>query len=229
MEQPQNSMNRPMRSKDKLTNPMGPKEITDALRSAIASGERKPGQRLVETQLCEFFAVKRSIIRAALQKLAHEGFVTITSNVGASVVEFSRDDIEQVYDLLGVLEGLAVRLATPFVTDSQVLKMEELLNRMEDADSQHVFFQYNDEFHVLLCALSGNKRLLSLTDNLRLSRNTFGYHSLFVPGQTTISKAEHRKIFQAIKENKPIEAEQFMRDHLINAKNLLVKWLSRSL
>lgn len=203
--------------------------VTDALRNAIASGERKPGQRLIETQLCKFFGVKRTAIREALQKLAHEGFVKITPNVGASVIEFSRTDIERIYDLLTVLEGLAVRLATPFVTESQLLTMEELLKRMEGAESEYLFSQYNDELHILLCALSENKRLVSLTDNLRLSMSAFGYRSFFVPGQTTMSKEEHRKIFQAIKENKPVEAEQLMRNHLVNAKNLLIKCLYRSL
>lgn len=218
-----------MKDKDKSTSATRLTEVTDGLRRAIASGERRPGKRLVEAELCEFFGVKRSMIRQALQKLAHEGFVRITSNVGASVAEFSRDDIEQVYDLLSVLEGLAVRLATTFVTDTDLSKIEELLKRMEGADTQHAFSQFNNEFHVLFCALSGNKRLISLTDNLRLSRSAFGYQSFFVPRQTAISKDEHRKIYQAIKANKPIEAERLMRDHLINAKNLLVKWLYRSL
>jgi DNA-binding GntR family transcriptional regulator len=222
-------MNRFMKDRDRSTNAVGLKEVTDALRSAIASGERKPGQRLIELQLCEFFGVKRGMIREVLQKLAHEGFVRITPNVGASVEEFSRGDIERVYDLLSVLEGLAVRLATTFVPNSQILTMEELLKRMEETDEQDVFARYNEEFHVLLCALSENKRLISLTDNLRLSRRFFGYQSFFVPGQTAISKDEHRRIFQAIKDREPLKAEQLMRDHLINAKNLLVKWLYRSL
>ena len=222
-------MNGAMKDKNESISKTRLKEVADALKRAIASGERRPGQRLVEAQLCDSFGVKRSLIREALRKLAHEGFVKITSNVGASVVEYSRDDIEQVYDLLSVLEGLAVRLATPFVTDSQLLKIEELLKQMEGTDTQPAFMQYNDKFHVLLCAWSGNKRLIALTDNLRLSRSAFGYQSLFVPRQTVISNDEHRKIFQAIRNNEPVEAERLMRDHLVNAKNLLIKWLYRSL
>jgi len=204
-------------------------EVTDALRNAIANGERKPGERLVESQLCELFGVKRSIIREGLRKLAHEGFLKITPNVGASVTEFSRQDVEQVYDLLAVLEGLAVRLATPFITEEQLLQLEELLKGMEGTDNQRVFSDYNDRFHVMICTLSENSRLLIMTDNLRLSRRAFGYQSFFVPGQTGSSKDEHRRIFQAIRDNDPIRAEQLMRDHLLNAKSKLVKWLYRSL
>jgi DNA-binding GntR family transcriptional regulator len=224
-----NIMNGAMNDENDVISATRLKEVTNELKRTIASGERKPGQRLVEAQLCESFGVKRSLIREALRKLAHEGFVKITSNVGASVVEFSRDDIEQVYDLLSVLEGLAVRLATPFVTESQLLEIEELLKLMEGTDTQPAFSQYNDELHVLLCALSGNKRLIALTDNLRLSKSAFGYQSLFVPRQTAISNDEHRKILQAIKDNEPVEAERLMRNHLVNAKNLLIKWLYRSL
>jgi DNA-binding GntR family transcriptional regulator len=204
-------------------------EVADTLRNAIANGERKPGERLVESQLCELFGVKRSVIREGLRKLAHEGFLKITPNVGASVTEFSRQDVEQVYDLLAVLEGLAVRLATPFITEEQILQIEELLKGMEGADDQRLFFSYNDTFHATICALSGNSRLLSMTDNLRLSRRAFGYQSLFVPGQTGSSKDDHRRILQAMKDNDPVQAEQLMRDHLFNAKIRLVKWLYRSL
>jgi DNA-binding GntR family transcriptional regulator len=204
-------------------------EVTDAMRNAIANGERKPGERLIESQLCELFGVKRSIVREGLRKLAHEGFLKITPNVGASVTEFSRRDVEQVYDLLAVLEGLAVRLATPFVTEEQLLQLEELLKGMEGTDNQRVFSDYNDRFHVTICTLSENSRLLIMTDNLRLSMRAFGYKSFFVPGQTGSSKDEHRRIFQAIRDNDPIQAEQLMRDHLLNAKNKLVKWLYRSL
>jgi DNA-binding GntR family transcriptional regulator len=222
-------MNTIMRSEDESVRVKGLRQVTDEIRAAIANGERKPGQRLIESQLCELFGVKRNMIREALRKLEHEGLVKITPNAGATVTEFSRSDIEQVYDLLSVLEGLAVRVATPFVTEGHLLKLERLVKRMEQTDKQPVFADYNDEFHALLCSLSENSRLISFTESLRFGMRAFGYRSFSVPGQRATSREEHREIVEAIKANNPIQAEQLMRDHLISAKNKLVKWLYRSL
>ncbi len=218
-----------MDSKDRSTGVKGIQQIAEAIRTAIASGEQKPGQRLVECQLSALYGVKRNRIREALHKLEHEGFVTITPNVGAVVADFSRVDIEQMYDLQAVLEGLAVRLATPFITGEQILKLEKIAEKMESTDNISIILQCNSEFHIMLDELSENRRLIEMVGNLRSRIHLFGYSSFHVPGQTAISNDEHRKIIQAMKENDPIRAEQLMRDHLIGAKNRLVKWRYRSL
>ena len=182
--------------------------MADNIKTAIATGELKPGQRLVESQLCDLFVVKRSRIREALRKLEHEGFVKITPNVGAVVAEFSRGDIEHIYDLLSVLDGLAVRLATLFITPEQIQKLESLIERMEATDKRSLFSEYNDDLHNLFCSYSENSRLISFTDNLRLSIKAFGYRGFYAPGQVESSNAEHRKILQAVKEKKDLQAER---------------------
>jgi DNA-binding GntR family transcriptional regulator len=218
-----------MASYEGRTSATGVQEIAEAIRTAIATGEQKPGQRLVECQLSELYGVKRNRIREALRRLEHEGFVAITPNVGAVVAAFSRVDIEQMYDLLAVLDGLAVRLATPFITDAQLLKLEKIQKKMEGSDNIRIISQSNVEFHLLLDEFSENKRLAEITGNISSRISVFGYSSFHVPGQTAVSNDEHRKIIQAMKERDPVLAEQLMRDHLIEAKNRLIKWLYRSL
>jgi DNA-binding GntR family transcriptional regulator len=222
-------MNVVMANNERLRGVTGVQEIAEAIRTAIATGKQKPGQRLVEGQLSELYGVKRNKIREALRRLEHEGFVTITPNVGAVVAAFSRVDIEQMYDLLAVLDGLAVRLATPFITDAQMLKLEKIQKKMESTDNIHLISHSNTEFHLLLDEFSENRRLVEITGNISARISVFGYSSFHVPGQTAVSNDEHRKIIQAMKERDPVLAEQFMRDHLIEAKNRLIKWLYRSL
>jgi DNA-binding GntR family transcriptional regulator len=52
---------------------------------------------------------------------------------------------------------------------------------------------------------------------------------LFSPGQMAASIKEHRKIFEAMKERKAVKAEQLMRNHLLCAKNRLIKFINKSL
>ena len=207
----------------------GLQEIAEELMTAIATGALKPGQRLVELHLCNLLGAKRNKIREALRRLEHDGFVRITPNVGAFVAEPSRNDIEQIYDLLSVLDAMGVRIATPFVTPEQLKHLQTLLNKMEATTKPSLFADYNNQFHTLLCSYSENSRLMKLTENLRLSIAAFGFGSFFAPGQIEASRSEHGKLLQAIKQNKPQQAERIMRKHMVNAKNRLIKWMYKSL
>jgi DNA-binding GntR family transcriptional regulator len=206
----------------------GSREVAKEIMTAIATGALKPGQRLVESSLCELFGVKRNKIREALRKLEHDGFVNITPNVGAVVSEVSRIDIEQMYDLLGVLDGMAVKVVTPCMP-AQLAGLEAILDKMEATDDPALYADYNNEFHSLLAAYTENSRLMKVAENLRLSIVAFGFRSFFVPGQIAASNKDHRKVLQAIKENKPDKAEKIMRKHVLDAKNRLIKWMYKSL
>ncbi len=206
----------------------GSREVAKEIMTAIATGALKPGQRLVEASLCELFGVKRNKIREALRKLEHDGFVNITPNVGAVVSEVSRIDIEQMYDLLGVLDGMAVKVVTPCMPE-QLAGLEAILDKMEATDDPALYADYNNEFHSLLAAYTENSRLMKVAENLRLSIMAFGFRSFFVPGQIAASNKDHRKVLQAIKENKPDKAEKIMRKHVLDAKNRLIKWMYKSL
>jgi len=87
------------------------------LRRAIARGEYRPGERLTEAALCERFKVSRTPVREALRELEAEGLVTITSNLGASVVKLTLEDMNHIYDMLIVLEGTACSMASTRMSD----------------------------------------------------------------------------------------------------------------
>ena len=204
-------------------------KIVESLKDGIANGTFKPGQRLVELHLSKIFGVKRSKIREALRKLEQDGFVKIVPNVGAMVPEFSQKDIEHRYDLVCVLEGLAVRVITPFISAEQIESLEVFINKMEATDKSPLFHEYNMEFHSFITDLSENDHLIKLTQNLRFSLRYAALQSMSSPGQMKASIKEHRKIFEAIKEGKAVKAEQLTRNHLLRAKNRLIKYLNKSL
>ncbi|MEW6666124.1 MAG: GntR family transcriptional regulator [Thermodesulfobacteriota bacterium] len=204
-------------------------ELKTILQWEIASGSLKSAQRLVEAHLCERFQVKRHRIREVLRELEREGFVKIVPNVGAAVTSVSQKDIEQAYDLLGVLEGLAVRVITPFIKHEQLASLEKLLRKMESTDVPSEFERYNDEFHSLITYWSENDRLRKFTDNLRQNQKRFASHSFLSPGQIQASRLDHRRMFEAMKHGKPVEAERLMRSHLLRAKNRLIKYMNKSL
>ena len=54
--------------------------VAQKLREAIMSGTLKPGQRLIERELCEMTGVSRPSIREALRLLEADGLVNRTSD-----------------------------------------------------------------------------------------------------------------------------------------------------
>jgi DNA-binding GntR family transcriptional regulator len=204
-------------------------KIVEDLKAGIASGKFKPGQRLVEIHLSNVLGVTRGKIREALRKLEQDGFVQIIPNVGARVAEFSQKDIEHIYDLMSVVEGLAVRVITPFLTDEQLKRIEALINKVETARKPTQFFELNNELHSFLITLSENDHLIKLTENFMFRIRCLNLQCLFSPGQMAASVKEHKKILGAMKARKAAKAEQLMRNHLLYAKNRLIKFINKSL
>jgi DNA-binding GntR family transcriptional regulator len=80
----------------------------------IVSGRLAPGAPLVEAELSQRLGVSRTPVRAALQRLQQEGFVT-SSRAGtmlrAMVAPLTADDMREVFQMVGALESAAARLA----------------------------------------------------------------------------------------------------------------------
>jgi DNA-binding GntR family transcriptional regulator len=218
-----------MKKRETQNNSVERQKIVEELQAWIASGRFKPGQRLVEVHLSDLFGVTRGRIREALRKLEQDGFVQIVPNVGATVAEFSQKEIGHIYDLMSVVEGLAVRVITPFMTEEQLQKTKVLVYRVEAARKPTQFFELNNQFHSFLIGLTENEHLIKLAQNFMSRIRCLNLQCLFSPGQMTASIKEHRKIYEAIKAGKAVKAEQLMRNHLLSAKNRLIKFLNKSL
>src|SRR3954447_14533312 len=83
--------------------------VGQKLREAIMAGVFKPGQRLVERELCEMTGVSRPSIREALRLLEAEGLVSIVAHRGPVVSTISVEEAEQLYAARALLEGFAGR------------------------------------------------------------------------------------------------------------------------
>lgn len=86
------------------------RELTlDKVRDSIISGHFLPGERLVERDLCAQLGVSRTVVREVLRHLESEGIVTNLANKGPMVARLDPTEIRQIYEIRGVLAGLAAR------------------------------------------------------------------------------------------------------------------------
>lgn len=78
--------------------------LADALRARIMDGQFKPGERLIERDLVETYEVGRGTVRAALQRLEHEGLVTVATHRGAFVRELDKAALRGLFEVRTALE-----------------------------------------------------------------------------------------------------------------------------
>jgi DNA-binding GntR family transcriptional regulator len=97
--------------------------LADFLRTEIMNGVLLPGERIVEGKWSARFGVAQGSIREAINLLALEGFVTKRAGRSARVVHFTEQDVIQVYQLRGAIEGLAARLAASAQPDLSPLRL----------------------------------------------------------------------------------------------------------
>ena len=141
--------------------------VLTAMREAILSGEVPPGARLRQERLAQRFGTSRIPVREALRALEYEGLVQSAPYRGFTVTELDADDIEEVYDLRILLEGHAVRLAVPLITDEDLRALEGLYTEMAEASPGDAQLAARERFYIRLYSMTGRPRLVALIARLR--------------------------------------------------------------
>ena len=90
---------------------------TRRLRAEILSGDLAPGQRIVEEQIRQRFAISRAPLREALRTLANQGLVEHLPRRGTRVTELSAEEVDQLFALRALLERHAIETTFPLDAD----------------------------------------------------------------------------------------------------------------
>src|SRR3978361_507984 len=107
--------------------------VAQKLREAIMSGTFKPGQRLVERELCEMTGVSRPSIREALRLLEADGLVHTIPHRGPVVYTISLEEAKQLYAARAVLEGFAGRECARLHDPAVVRRIGDALAKLKAA------------------------------------------------------------------------------------------------
>jgi DNA-binding GntR family transcriptional regulator len=188
--------------------------VAERLRQQIFARELEPGSWIDELKLCALWGISRTPMREALKVLAVEGLVTMKVRRGAYVTEMSRDDVSQVYHLLALLESDAAAQVAASATSSQRARLSELHALLEaQVDHRDAFFATNEQFHMALLDMAGNRWAVQVVQDLRKMMKLNRHHSLFKQGRLEDSLAEHRALMQALSKRDGEAARQTMQAH----------------
>jgi DNA-binding GntR family transcriptional regulator len=188
--------------------------VAKVLREAILRSEIKPGERLDQTKIAEQLRVSRTPVRNALLILSNEGLVEMTPHAGAVVSEMQPAEIEEIYFIRGVLEGIAAHLAAERMTDEDLALLRKRLEDLDHTANPDEWIQHNKRFHFQIYGGAGRPRLLSLIASIHDLTLPYSYRYIGSEDHRRIASAGHHRIFEACQQRDGCLAEAAVKEHL---------------
>ena len=208
-------------------------EVLQAIQEAIWSGDLRPGEPLVETELAERIGVSRGPVREAIRELEKQGLVVNVPNRGSFVTQWTVQDVAEVYGVRRVLEGLAARTGARRLTPEGLEQLEEIVGQMRLAAQAGELLRLVDlemAFHQALAHSSGNRRLVQMLADIYPQVKMFiaaaevryrMFDNLDAIAET------HVPVLEALRAGDPDAAERCAEGHVHQACERLVERMLR--
>ncbi len=211
-------------------------QVAERIEKLIVDGVLKVGQALPsERRLVDKLGCSRSALREGLRILRGRGIVETEHGRGSYVADLSRADDttplmhlfasqpRTLFDLLEVralLEGESARLAALRATDVDRLLIKRRFDEMSGAQEQDAREQarLDHAFHRAISEASHNPVLvhtLQGLNDLMLSTVFASVNNLYCrPAQKRQIDRQHARLYHAVMEQQPEQAQRAAREHL---------------
>jgi DNA-binding GntR family transcriptional regulator len=180
---------------------------TEQLRRAILTLHFKPGQHLVERDLCIELGVSRTSIREALRHLEAEGFIERQATRGVVVASVGRDEARQIYEVRLSIEPEMAKHFADRASDSDIADLEAAAQRIDrtsrtrrTADAALAYDAFydvimrgaqNDVARRLLQTLRGRMAFLRAVTSIRAPDSRTGDTIAHIEGIVAAAKARN--------------------------------------
>ena len=127
--------------------------IFSILRERILKGEFVAGEKIKENQIASELKVSRTPIREAFKQLEQVGLIENVSNRGAFVLGFTKQDIDDIYEIRKAIESIAIIWAMDRISNDEMQKLKETYELMEfytnKGDIEKIL-EMNNKFHDII-------------------------------------------------------------------------------
>ncbi len=206
--------------------------LYDSLRNMIVRGQLAPGARIVETEVAERFGVSRTPVRAAFQRLEREGYVIAspTHQARMTVAPLTREDVGELLEIVGELEGLAARSAARLADAERERLAKDLASFNADfrraASARGAqpgkLYELDEKFHRRYVEAGAGPRLKSLHDAVKPQAERYirMYIALLLDTVATAG-TEHDAIIDAIRTGNSAAAQRAVQTNWRHASDRL--------
>jgi DNA-binding GntR family transcriptional regulator len=193
--------------------------VYERIRKKVLDSELAPGSQILEQELAVMLGVSRTPVREAVIRLHNEGLLEIIPRHGVRIVPIAVSDMREIYDVLISLEPRAAELlALRGASPKELRQLEVCCERMTDAlarDEMEEWALADEEFHLGIVRLSGNRRLADIVLNCWDQVHRARYFTLRLRKHPHPSKSieEHYEIIEAIRRGDAKAASDIYRRH----------------
>ena len=201
-------------------------QVRDELMQWLAGGRLRPGDRLEETRLARALGVSRTPLREALTGMAEDGLVESIPNRGFRVPPLSLTVVQDLYPMLGAMEGLALRLAGARAREL-VPRLEEMNARMaSEMLTARQRYQLDRAWHETITEHSPNQTLAGELSRLRQRLSHYGGAWEQGAADVRASQAEHAEITDRIRAGALDVAAELLLAHWVRGIKVVAHWLA---
>jgi DNA-binding GntR family transcriptional regulator len=185
-----------------------------------------PGSFLAERSLASALGMSKTPVKAALERLEHEGFITVSPQQGIVVRELSIREITDQYEIRMALESFTLRVLAGNLTADQVQRVRANLDAQYKGRNRGDVpsaVRLDAEFHFQFAEFLGNQEMLRVVSRLkermhRIITSVFQMNA----NRATASYDEHKQIAEAVIRGDGARAAALIEKHLELGKQLIL-------
>jgi len=198
----------------------------------MLNGAYMPGDRILINRVAEQNHMSEIPVREAIRRLESEGYLKLSASHSAVVSPLIQgiDQIEQLFQLKGLLEGYAARLSIDYLSADNIAQLSAQNQKMRKALETGAIREYSDlnvEFHMMMYDCIPQKMIVNMIRDLWkkwiVTKATFKLAYIRVPA----SCDEHEEIIALAKKKKYDDLEFYTRQHTLKSGKQFVELLMR--
>lgn len=203
----------------------------DYVRQGILKGDLQAGAPLKQHELSAALGISPLPLREGLRRLEAEGWVILRPRRGYVVASLSRGEIEEVFEIQGMLEERAAYYATLRRTEADVAELEAIQARLDaifakgtlDLDA---FGEANAAFHERLFESSGHPYYCRMLRTLRNTAERYARVGAAIVHDLQGAQREHHAILEAFRAGDADSVARVCRVHRENVRDRLLATLN---
>ncbi len=193
-------------------------DVAERLALAIHEHRLAPGTKLNEDEVGEIYGVSRTIVRAALQRLAHERLITLRRNRGAFVSQPTIREAREVFEARALLEPRTARSAAERATPADIARLQAFIDeehRAVAAGNAGLALRQSGLFHLEIARIADQDTIAEFIAQL-VARSSLIIALYWQRRNALCESHAHHALVHALAERDGDRAEELMKGHLLD-------------
>ena len=206
-------------------------DAVEELRRLILSGDLPPGSNHFEVELAERLGLSRTPLREAALRLEAQGLVEVQPRRGIRITALSPEDMDEIYEILTELEGIAITRAMRHgVTDQDLNRLNVTITQMEkalQAEDREAWAEADSAFHATLIELARSPRLTRMVATFNDQVSRARSQTLWLRPLPTASLRDHKAVVTAMADGNAVAARSLHTGHRDAAREMMVELIEK--